>query len=663
MKKKIIAILFILTYSAYAELKPSPTILEVPVSSPTGFIQQPFDVLHYDAEIDLTKAPATAMSGVCRIQFVWTAFPDTNLFYFHLRDLNIDSAFYNNKLIVPVATDAASSPTYHYNVEPPKGMSKKGDTVNLTIYYRGNMTGEKGSFQFGGVHTDGKTLYEMGVGFFNNYVSSAQHWLPCYDHPSDKATFRMRFKTNSNLFVASTGILKTEIHDDGTNLYDWTENHLCSTYLFTFAVDNYIPVEGNYNNLPIVCYTREATRAGAEYAVKYIPKMVEAYEKYFGKYPFDKIGYVDTPIGAMEHQTMISITNSYFQNSMQGKDSLLSIAAHELSHQWFGDFVTCRDFRDAWLNEGFANFCESVWREHFVGFEKYLENQEANVQAYIKTDSKREKVFSIYDFPRQSPSSNYPNTIYHKGSAVVGMLRYELGDSLFFGGIREYLKNHAYGTATTAELQQDLEAYCGYSLDWFFKQWVYGKGYPQLNIYINKAPLGNGQMNLKINVRQIQPAIYGTYTNLPIELGFRQKDRTYIYKILKLINSEQNFELDSIPEYDTVSVNKGPTLRALVQVDSFINSILDYSCYVSNDIVISPNPSDDNMIINFPALVGETFVEIINITGETIYSGKYLTEDGRNELSLDVMKFPSGFYILKVIQKDKINYKTIRILH
>jgi aminopeptidase N len=663
MKRIVFALIILCACSIYAELKPLPIIQEVPVSSPTSFIQQPFDVLHYDADIDLTKAPATAMSGVCRIKFVWTGLPDTNIFYFHLRDLKIDSTFYNDKAIVPSAKEAVSSPTYHYNVEPPKGTSQIGDTVILTIYYSGNMTGEKGSFQFGGVHTDGKTLYEMGVGFYNNYVSSAQHWLPCYDHPSDKATFHVKFKTKSDLFIASTGVLKTEIQGDNTTIYDWTENHQCSTYLFTFAVDNYIPVEGNYNNLPIVCYTRDATKTGAEYGVKYIPKMIESYEKYFGKYPFDKVGYVDTPVGAMEHQTMISITNNYFQNSMQSNDSLLSIAAHELSHQWFGDYVTCRDFRDAWLNEGFANFCESVWREHFVGFDKYLENQEANVQGYIKTDSKREKIFPIYDFPRQSPSSNYPNTIYHKGSAVVGMLRFELGDSLFFGGIREYFKKHAYGTATTAELQKDFEDFSGRSLDWFFKQWIYGKGYPVVNIYINKAPQGNGMMNLKINVRQIQNSIYGTYTNLPLELGFRQKDRTYIYKTLKLIDSEQNFELDSIPEYDTVTVNKGPTLRALVQVDSFINSILDYSSYVSNDIVISPNPSDDNMTINFPAEVGETFVEIINITGEIVYSNKYLTEDGRNESSLNVKNLASGFYILKVIHNNKINYKTIRILH
>lgn len=630
------------------------------ISKPTEFIEQAFDVLHYDVYLNLIKAPTPEAIGICKIKFRWTDTPDTNKFYFHLRDLSIDSVFYDNQRINSNVIGDKSSPTYHYEITPPYG--KMGDTVIVTIYYHGRMTTEPTSPYWGGVGSRGTSLFAMGVGFYNNYVSATQHWMPCYDHPSDKATFRGRFEVKSDKTVASVGnLIGVVSSSDSTKIFEWKTEYPAATYLLTFAVDNYIHISIPGSDTPVDIYTLKIDSVSSAANYRLVPRMIEAFEQRFGKYPFEKAGYVNTPIGAMEHQTMIS----YPAGLIRTTDSINIVAAHELAHQWFGNLVTCRDFRDAWLNESFATYCESIWLEYLFGFDKYLENQKAKADRYLKSISKQEGVFPLYDFPRNPPSSNYPETIYQKGAVVIGMLRYELGDSLFFGALRYYLNKFAYSSASTEDLKNAIEEYTGKELDWFFNQWVYGKGWPVL-ICEDYWEGGHqsGFWRLQLHCFQSQQSEWGLFENIPIELNFKLKDGNYLTKVLKLDDRDKWIYADSIPLSYT-----GPWYMNTRHSDNYlkdISPILVHSLFEhtiigdvaegaksENNIAVFPNPANTSTTIELFARQGFAKLFITNSIGENVLTETIITEEDKNKFLLDTQSFPSGIYLINIWQSTK----------
>jgi aminopeptidase N len=372
-----------------------------------------------------------------------------------------------------------------------------GDTITVRVQYDGSPGNEGGGMPWGGCHW-GDVTYFMGVGFTAEEVSLMRYWLPSNDIPSDKASFDVTFEVPEGKVVAGTGVLAGR-PDAGSGFtgYRWVETHPTATYLFTYAISDYAVVEDSWNSIPMQYFVPRADSARAVDYFATVPSMMEAFTQRFGPYPFDKVGYCITPIGSMEHQTMISYAASLFT----GLPEAAGTAAHELAHMWWGDMVTCRDFGDAWLNEGFAVFSEMIYDEHLGGETAYLEKLRATAQRYRVTDSRNEGIFPLHDFPRQSPSSNYPATIYHKGGTIMATLRYVMGDTAFFNGLREYAVRHAYGNASTEDFRSVMEEFHGASLQTFFDQWVIAAGWPD---YTVQRVLGDGSNPFRLRLLQTQ---------------------------------------------------------------------------------------------------------------------------------------------------------------
>jgi len=629
---------------------------QAPISGPEEFIREPFDVLHYDADIDLTNAPARDMKGTCEITIRWADDPSTGPFYFHLRDLTIDKSFYDGAPIEVAAVGTPDSPTFHYQLEAPAG-AKQGDTAIVRIEYSGTMTDEYGPGTWGGVSSSDNVLYAMGVGFKNNYVSTTEHWLPCYDHPSDKATFHGRFRVRTGMTVASNGLLKIEPEGDSILVYDWTHDYPCATYLLTFAVAPFVPLEFGNGSLPMVVYSQPRDTTATRKSFTLLPRMVEMLSERFIPYPFGRVGYVNTPQGSMEHQTMISFAASIAQRG----DTVNSTAAHELAHQWFGDLVSPQDFRNAWLNESFATFCESLWAEELGGFAGYLKSQEATRSSYIGQITSTEGILPLYDFPREQPSSNYPATIYYKGAVVVGMLRYALGDSVFFGGLRRYLERYAYKDATTDSLRSVLEETSGRSLGWFFDQWVIGKGWPILNVGIARESQGDGLNRVQIHISQVQPQDYGIYTHLPVEIGFRSSQGT-TYRMLDLVDADQTFTLDSIPDFTSINVNQGPSVRALLAVGK-VSGVEETDRPTESRIIVAPNPTAGatSFAVHVIGMKDQSTIRytLYDTSGAEILSGSTRSRD----FSLPVRDIPSGTYLLHVGDRESGHEVRVVVTH
>lgn len=632
----------------------------VRISSPVNYLPQSFDVLNYSALLDFHKAPSKEMTGLNRIKINWVQSPIGNLFYFHLRGLTVDSVKYNGKVAECNVVGKNSSAVYHYEVLPPA--NAKQDTAIISVYYHGTMTNAD---DFGGVFSDNGILYSVGVGFRNNYVSTTQHWLACYDHPSDKATFDFSFITPKNLSVASNGIMESEtdyIIDNSTyKLTKWTSKHTIATNLMTFAVGNYIKLSIKGSDLPIDVYCLPKDSAACEFVFKKVPEMVQTFKEKYGEYRFDKVGYVITPLsaGAMEHQTMITMNGNEVRRMYGNKDSINSTAAHELSHHWFGNSVTPYDYRDAWFNEGFATFSEAIWQEKNFGYSKYLSSIASRISYYINTATKREGVFSLFDYTRKSPSSNYPITIYYKGAAVAALLRYELGDKVFFGAIKKYLDSLAYGNMNIEKMRAILEKFSGQDLNWFFKQWIYGKGYPIIDVttYKSKSKT-NGLYTARIHISQVQNKDWGIYKNLPVEFVFAGLNGDKVTKILKVNAKDTDFYLDSLPDFYAPLINGGDSLRTLLKLNNVTTAIDE----INNNfnLFVFPNPSEDFVSVHIDSKRKISSVKLSDVTGRLIKRYNIRDIYSNNIIRLDVRELNAGLYYL-TFESDKI-IKTINFI-
>ncbi|MCC7438839.1 MAG: hypothetical protein IT211_10140 [Armatimonadetes bacterium] len=635
----------------------------IPISGPTEFIAQAFDVLDYDADIDLTAAPLPEMAGVCRIRFRWIGDPAVNQFYFHLRGLVVDSVFYISPTMfdaVPrtaVAVGDPASALFHYSIAAPAGV-QTGDTGIITIKYHGQMGDEYGPGTWGGVSSGKaaageKILYAMGVGFKNNYVSATQHWLPCYDHPADKATFTGRFRVNNGMTVAGNGLLTTYPEGDSVTVFRWHQQSPASTYLLTFAVAPFHPLNFGTDTLPMVVYSLAGDTAATRVSFSGLAGMVSSLGSRFGHYPFEKVGYVNTPQGSMEHQTMISIA----EQISRSRDTVNHTAYHELAHQWFGGLVTPTDFRHAWLNESFATFCEGLRSEDIGGYSGYLNYLNGLWNSYTRSVAPREGVLPLYDFPRVAPSSNYPTTIYYKGALVVALLRYQMGDEKFYQAMRDYLQTYRFGNAGTDSLRAILEKHHGASLQPFFDQWVIGKGWPVIDVSTSQEAQSPTLSRVTVALTQVQKPEYGVFTNLPVELGFRGVDGNFSYRIVTMNSRSETFTIDSVPAFASLTINQGPSLRAPLVVGKTSGAQTDLGNGFSNSIgcSVGPNPTATGKLTiiqtdTAPQGCGGISYLLFDTTGRRAVAGT----SNDCQFSIDVSNAPTGPALLRLQRRGLV---------
>ncbi|HLP29177.1 MAG TPA: M1 family aminopeptidase [Candidatus Didemnitutus sp.] len=611
------------------------------VSGPTDYRPQIFDVQSYDASIEFPDpAQRTIIADVTMI-VKWTAGAPSASFPFHLRGLTIDSVLVNAQRADVVTIGDASSDTMHHRVTVAHAVTADMmDTVR--VFYHGTMTNEGGASPWGGVHYNDSVLYALGVGFSNNYVSTTQHWLACYDHPSDKATFFARFTVPFSPWkVASNGIeiFTRPPWPEGKAIFTWSESHPTSTYLLTFAVAPYRTIEMD-GVVPHIFYTlsRDSARSARSYSL--VPRMTQTFADIYGAYPFDKVGYCNTVKGAMEHQTMISFPVSIAQRN----DTINVTAAHELAHQWFGDCVSPLDFRYAWLTESFATYSECAWLEELRGDSVYRKAVQEKANSYMKTISKSEGVFALENFPRIAPSSNYPQTIYQKGAVVVAMVRAIAGDEGFTSAMKRYQSVRKYGTATTLDMKEALRPAIGSKTDAFFDEWVTGIGWPQLNIGVGQV--GSDTRVTIVQVQQEQHPTWPIFTSLPLNVVYTRNGFAGIdtLDVVMYCDSTGLLEFNCT---NLLSVNAGTKCRSLVEVLHTtavfyeVNSGYDNASSIAG-FTLAPNPANESITLDRRFAGASINVHIVNLQGSILHTQKFAANESHCLIS--TRSFPNGVY-------------------
>ena len=331
-------LLLILNFRAFA---PPAVVNAQPVKG--------YNVLYYNATITLDRL-ADSLAGV-QTMTGKTDSPISQILQ-HVKYLTIDSVFVND---IPASVSWQDTAMGIYYVLP-RSTLPAHQTFTVQTYYHGPGKPEQNNYKWGGLTDEDTMMFAMGVGFAAPYTSCTRHWLPCYDLPSDKPdSVDLTFIGAASDLTASNGLLVSNTVMNGRRAMHWHISHPIATYLLTFATGPYTVQQiPNSLNKPFEVFALRSDSAAVSEMAFRVSRALAFYDSLFAPYPFEKVGYVITPIGSMEHQTMISL----------GRDALRpkSMAAvHELAHQWWGDWVTCRTFDDAWLNEGFATYCESLF--------------------------------------------------------------------------------------------------------------------------------------------------------------------------------------------------------------------------------------------------------------------------------------------------------------
>lgn len=341
--------------------------------------------------------------------------------------------------------------------------------TEVEIQYRGLFPQDESQGDVVGMLHDGVSV----VAYLE--PDGAHHWFPCNDHPSDKATYELIIDVPEGQVAAGIGAL---IDEPESPLMDHVRSHWrteipTATYLVALGVGPWVRIEREGARVPIWDYCEEEDRERIERSLAVVPRMMNFFEERFGPYPFEKYGHMLTRqwIGGMEDQTLTVLGR---EEALSGNPALL---AHELAHQWFGNLVSPRQWKDLWLNEGWATWAELLWFE--------TENPTAAAQT---REGWRRSTFRLamrehpHTLAHPDPANLFDGAlVYDKGGMVIDLLDGYLGRERFLHAARQFLARHATSNASTADFRQALEDATGEDLGPFFAAWVEANTLPVLD--------------------------------------------------------------------------------------------------------------------------------------------------------------------------------------
>ena len=461
-----------------------------------------YDVRHYDIRIRLDE-PARAVDGEVRIRLrPFEAGLDTLAFdavNMDIREVRFLTADGEEGASVPYAYDSLM-----LRVPRPE---RRRDEETVLVRYR--CRPQRGLYFIapdGSFPEDPRQIWTQGQGEDN------RHWFPCYDYPSDKATSEVRMTVDTALEALSNGRLVSRVENgDGTATWHYALAKPHSSYLVMLAAGKYrryrqvarsaLP-DGRMQYVPVDSwYYPSDDEADVRRTFMDTADMLAFFTARLGvPYPWNR--YSQVPVAHFLYGGMENTTATVMADTRLVVDARAALdydpqplIAHELAHQWVGDYVTYIDWQNEWLNEGFATFLQQLWTRHRFGEEDFLLQRFDGIRSFMDWTDRAGR------FPLVHRTSTSAANTYSKGAAVLHMLRDLLGDGHFWELMRRWLEDNAYGSVETHDFRLLSEEVSGRDLGWFFDQWLFGAGYPELEI--TRLPLA-GQRAVQVTVRQLQ---------------------------------------------------------------------------------------------------------------------------------------------------------------
>lgn len=465
------------------------------------------DVTHY--EIHLNNFDFTNHTVQAQTIVTLTAVNSTNAIALELKSLTVSA----------VTATGANVSNFSQNgdiltINLASAMAA-GATASFTITYGGNTFNE----DWGGVMWSGNYVCNMGVGFESIPHNLGKCWFPCVDNFTDKATYDVYVTVPTAMTAVCGGNLVNNVDNgNGTHTVHYNVPQEIATYHISFAAGDYVEWTDTYNgierDIPITVYVKPNQINNVPGTFVHVKDIASFYENSFGAYPFNRIGYVVTSVGCMEHVDNIGITSGI----VTGNTSQEEYVAHELSHMYFGNKVTCATAEEMWLNEGFAQFCGVFYRSDIYGeddFQQAMSSKINNITTWCKSEN---NWIPLNNVPQTMTYDN--SAVYNRGAVVVNTMMNYMGRETFLAGLRSYLNTYNYSAASSEQLRDALTAATGIDMTGFFDTYVFTAGMPHYGVdLLNVTPNGNQyDATVKMTYRHYGPEHVGQ--NNRVEVTF-----------------------------------------------------------------------------------------------------------------------------------------------
>ncbi len=543
--------------------------------------------------------------------------------------LGVDSVFLNDKKADPFyrENDLLKVPLREGDMSEPE--------YRLKVYYQG-AAGSSGFYS--GISNASASNYNQDITYTLSEPFQAKDWFPVKQNLTDKADSVWIFITvDPNLKAGSNGLLTDVVLlEDGRKRFEWKSAYPIAYYLLSFSVGDYIDYSfyASITDTDSVLvqnylYNAPGILESLKEEIDQTGPLIRVFSDKFGPYPFanEKYGHCMAPLGGgMEHQTMTTISGFNF-----------GLIAHELAHQWFGDYLTCGTWQDIWINEGFASYAE------YIAIEELKTQREAVewlAQAHsLAINYPFGSIFLSFEESRSVQRIFNYSLSYKKGAAIIHMLRYEIdNDPLFFAIVKDFIVKFANKTATAEDFRQVVEDHSKEDYDWFFKQWYYGKGHP---VFVASWR----QVGDSLYITSTQSSSTGEGDFFRTHMDYRIRYKSGEIEDIRFLHEKPEETFKAYASGVVVSVQTDPDSNVLK------NAIIYEYTDLSKVFTISPNPFTDVLNIKFRSSNKFRQIKLSSINGKVLLNKS--TTAG--SFTANLHHLSTGVYLLYVTE-DGIKY-------
>lgn len=473
------------------------------------------DILNYTINLDITDFSGQMIDGNCEITFS-PNMDDVNYISLDLLNLNVDSVKMNDNVLA-----------YNYdgnflniNFGQLLGMT---DTASFTVYYGGHPT--VAASNFGGLAFQEGIAYNLGIGLGENPYNYGRGWFPCFDNFVERSTFDLNIISDSGRKAYCIGtFLGEEDLGNGAIIRRYQMSQPLTTYLVGVAVSTYTHLDythtGIYGEVPVQLIAKPADMANMESSFEFLGDAIDALEAWYGPYAWERVGFVLTPRGAMEHSTSIAFpTSSGVNGPTFGANRLI---AHELAHHWWGNVTTLSSPANMWIKEGNAEYGAHLFTEFSMGKDAFINQVKDNHQLVLKTAHVNDDGFQpLSGIPYEQ---TYGTHTYNKGASIIHNMRAYMGDTLFQQGQSAVLQNYAFQAIDAETYRDHLSATTGMDMNSYFDDWIFVPGHADYEIDNTIVTANGNNFDVTVEIQQKGRGTVHFHNNAPLNITFYDAD-------------------------------------------------------------------------------------------------------------------------------------------
>ncbi|MEX0819789.1 MAG: M1 family metallopeptidase, partial [Pirellulaceae bacterium] len=485
----------------------------------------------------------------------------------------------------------------------------------------------------------------------------AHYWFPCIDSPADRLTSEIIATAPQDYMVLSNGTLESKkLNGDGTQTWHWNQAKAHVPYLLSVVAGEFDAFEQQWHDVPVVSYVPKGKLSSAARSFEKTPAMMDFFSRKTGlKYPWPKYAQIcvdEYGWGGMEHTSATTLNMHTLHDERAHLDvSSDNLVAHELIHQWYGDLLTCKDWGEIWLNESFATYFATLWNEEDFGWDEATWSRHEEAESYKKEDKRYRR--SIVNYRYNEPGNVFDGHAYPKGGRVLHMLRFVLGDELFWKAIQHYTARNAQRTVETADLRIAIEEVTGQGLNWFFDQWIHHGGHPDFHV---EWQWDDATKMARVNVKQSQKVDSITpLFRTPVEIEIATGNNAKVHRV-ELSKAEETFHFPSESRPSRVCFDPRDWLLKTLKFPKSKEELLDQLAHDANimcrvraaEALATYNEDEETLAALEVTLRGDDFWAVRKEAAKAI--GKFKGDAAREALIAASKSDPKSFVRREAIQ-------------